>query len=246
MQTDLQNVIDRIIKDFELRTGESANLNVVIEALLNSYGSAAHAIYRYIDNRLEQMFPATASVEWLNLWAFRVGIIRLDDESLDDYRRRIELKLQERNRFGRLKDLAAWGFAYDDIDFTYPRANTPLNNQTTLVLGSKTTLTDERKSQIRKEISAKMHAGAMLFVKQSEPQLIDFEITVATEFRDDISNILDAFITSTNATAGAEITIAAIHSQIDTITNDYTLITPSIKVVATSDNHLTLGNITWS
>lgn len=67
METDLQSVIDRIIADYELATGEQADANQVIEALIGAFGGAVHAIYRYIDNRLEQIFPALADEDYLEL-----------------------------------------------------------------------------------------------------------------------------------------------------------------------------------
>ena len=245
MLTDLASVIERISVDFELRTGEKPNANQVIEALISAYGGAAHAIYRYIDNRLEQMFPSTANEDWLELWAQRVGLTRDVDETIDSYRVRIEAALQERRRFGTTDDLSAWGLIYDDIRFVYPLLNQPNFGYTTLVLGSDSVLSDERKTQIRLEIEAKMVAGSRLFVKQSQVQLVDFTITTDVSNQTNIQTALGGLIKDTNADMGAQITIAQIHAKIDTITNDYTLVLPVNKVKATGDNHLKIGQISW-
>lgn len=245
METDLQSVIDRIIADYELATGEQADANQVIEALIGAFGGAAHAIYRYIDNRLEQIFPALADEDYLELWAQIAGITRFEGESLDDYRLRVEIALQDRSRFGTLDDLRAWAIVYEDIDFSYPIANEPNFGYATLVLGNYGVLLDARKTEIRLEIEAKMAAGSRLFVKQSLPQLIDFTITTDLSYQADIQTVLTALITSSNADIGAQISIAQIHAQIDTITNDYTLTQPVATVEADGDNYLKLGQISW-
>lgn len=245
METDLQSVINRIIADYELATGEQADANQVIEALIGAYGGAVHAIYRYIDNRLEQIFPALADEDYLELWAQIAGITRLEDESLEDYRLRVEIALKDRSRFGTLDDLRAWGIVYGDVDFCYSIANEPNFGYATLVLGNYGVLSEERKTEIRLEIEAKMAAGSRLFVKQSQPQLIDFTITTDLPYQADIQTVLTALIKSSNADRGAQITIAQIHAQIDTITNDYTLTQPVSTVEATDDNYLKIGTITW-
>jgi len=245
MQTDLQSVIDRIIADYELRTGEQANANQVIEALIGAYGGAAHAIYRYIDNRLLQIFPETADEDYLDLWAGIAGITRFENESIDDYRLRIEIALQDRSRFGTIDDLRAWVIVYDDIDFSYAIANEPDFGYATLVLGNYGVLSEERKTEIRLEIEARMAAGSRLFVIQSPVQLVDFQISVDLSFQEDIRTVLSAFIKSTNINIHGQITVAQIHAQIDTITNDYVLTAPVITHTAENSNHLKLGLMEW-
>lgn len=245
MLTDLASVIERISVDFELRTGEKPNANQVIEALISAYGGAAHAIYRYIDNRLRQMFPATADEDWLELWAQRVGVARNIDEPIDSYRIRIEAALQRRRRFGTKDDLSAWGLVYDDIRFVYPLPNYPSFGYTTLVLGSDDVLSDLYKTQIRLEIEDKMVAGSRLFVKQSQSQMVDFTIITDASNQPNIQTALNELIKSTNAYIGAQITVAKIHAAIDTITNEYTLVLPDNKVESAGDNHLKIGQISW-
>lgn len=245
MLTDLKSVVERVIADYELRTGEKANANQVIEALLASYGAAAHAIYRYIDNRLLQLFPKTADSEWLALWGERTGVTRKNGESLDAWRKRIELALQERNRFGRTEDYIAWCIVYDDIKFAYVNPNTPILGATTVVLGSYSELTTARKLEIHSEIKAKIHAGSALYIKQSALQLVNLTIKTASAHRTAITNILSEFIAATNSTHNAVITIAQLHSKIDVVTNAYTLVAPTSKITAQNDNYLKLGTITW-
>ncbi len=245
METDLQSVINRIIADYELATGEQADANQVIEALIGAYGGAAHAIYRYIDNRLQQIFPSLADEQYLELWAEIAGITRLEGESLDDFRLRVEIALQDKSRFGTIDDLRAWGIVYADIDFCYSIANEPYFGYATLVLGNYGVLSEERKTEIRLEVESKMAAGSRLYVKQSQPQLIDFTITADLSYQADIQTVLSDFIKSSNVNSGAQITIAQIHAQIDTITNDYTLTQPVSTIDATGDNYLKLGQITW-
>lgn len=245
MLTDLQSVINRITSDYQFRTGESPDANQVIEALIASYGGAAHAIYRYIDNRLTQLFPATADEDWLNAWANRVSLVRGADESLDDFRVRIEEALQARRRFGTEADLIFWGLTFNDVNFTYVKSNYPNFCETTIILGSDERLSDDRKSEIRNTIIMDMIAGSKLLVAQSPVQSIDFTIDVIAEHRATIQQTLDNLIQSTNANMNAAITIAQIHAKIDEITNDYTLISPVNRILADGDNHLTLGVITW-
>lgn len=245
IRTDLQSVIDRIIADYAITTGEQANANQVIEAVIGSYGGACHAIYRYIDNRLDQLFPALADEEWLDEWAGRVGIIREVDETLDSYRTRIEQALQANQQFGTISDLRSWSLAYPFIDFTYPLANTPGNGLTTIILGSYGILDEQTKTDIRLEIEAKMVAGTRLLVAQSPPQLVDFTLSANITDQTSIATVLDGLLKSSNYSINAEITIAQIHSIIDTITNDYTLISPVATVVAADTNYLKLGTITW-
>lgn len=141
--------------------------------------------------------------------------------------------------------MRAWGIVYGDIDFIYPIANQPNFGYATLVLGNYGVLSEERKTEIRLEIEVKMAAGSRLFVKQAEPQLIDFTITADLSYRADIQTVLTDIIKSSNADMGAQITIAQIHAQIDTITNDYTLTQPVSTVEAADDNYLKIGAITW-
>jgi hypothetical protein len=245
METDLINVTNRIIADFELRTGEQADANQVIEALIGSYSGAAHAIYRYIDNRLNQMFPLLADEDWLDLWADRVGITRLEGEIIDTYRIRVEAALQACRRFGTIDDLIAWGLVYDDIRFIYPLPNQPNFGYTTLVLGSDDLLSEIRKTEIRLEIEAQMVAGSRLYVEQSQVQLVDFVIITDMAYQVDIQTVLNILIKDSNAEINAQITIAQIHAQIDTITNNYTLVSPDFKIEALNNNYLEIGLITW-
>jgi uncharacterized phage protein gp47/JayE len=243
INTDLQSVIDRIIADYELATGEQANANQVIEALIGAYGGAAHAIYRYIDNRLEQIFPSLANEQYLALWGNIAGITQEQDESLDDFRIRVEIALKDRSRFGTIDDLIAWAIVYSDIDFAYSYSTTP--GYSTIALGSYGVLSEARKQEIKLAIEEKMAAGSVLLITQSQPQFIDFTITADGNYQTDIRITLDDLIKSTNINHNASLTIAQINDQIANITIDYTLISPVATITATGDNYLRLGEITW-
>ncbi|BAS67627.1 baseplate J/gp47 family protein [Bathymodiolus septemdierum thioautotrophic gill symbiont] len=245
MKTDLKSIIERVIADFEFSTGEKADANQVIEALIGAFSGANHAIYRYIDNRLNQMFPALADEDWLKIWASITKTPRLDNEAIDSWRKRINAALAGRNRFGRTEDLIAWGLLYDDVTFVYVQSNTPENGITTLVLGSNDILSDARKSTLLDEISENMHEGTFLMLKQSEPQPVNFEITADAQYRQLIESALSKFIKNTNGEADAQITIAKIHAQIESVTDVYTLHQPAQKITAQNSKHLVLGVITW-
>lgn len=245
MKTDLKSIIERVISDFEFSTGEKANANQVIEALFGAFSGANHAIYRYIDNRLNQMFPALADEDWLEIWAGITQTPRLEGEMIDNWRKRINATLSDRNRFGRKEDLIAWGLVHDDITFVYVESNTPENGITTLVLGSNDALSDERKAQLRDDIKANMHDGAFLMVKQSEPQPVDFKIATESQYRTLIEYALRKFIANTNGEPSAHITIANIHAQIEPVTDTYVLHQPTLKVTASASKHLILGSVSW-
>ncbi len=100
MKTDLKSVISRAVADFELHTGERANANQVVEAIIASYSGAAHALYRYIENRLLELNPVTASEEGLAAFAIQAETPRKPNETLDDWRARIIYALDPKPRIG--------------------------------------------------------------------------------------------------------------------------------------------------
>ncbi len=243
MKTDLKSVISRAVADFELHTGERANANQVVEAIIASYSGAAHALYVYIENRLLELKPTRASAEGLADFAEQTDTPRKPNETLDEWRARIIRALDPKPRIGTKDDLAFWATAYEDIRIAYPLSNQrpardlpnapPPENwmlsgfekafgYASLILVAKDdengeiiTLTEARKTQIRTEIEQKMPAGSFLFVKQSAPQLINFKINYpdATE-RDNIITALQKRIIASNSEAGILLTIEQIHSAI--------------------------------
>lgn len=273
METNLQAVIDRVIADFELATGERANSNQVIEALIGSYGGAAHALYRYIDNRLLQMFPNTANEEWLAIWAQRSSTPRKKDEDLESWRARIIYALDPQPRIGRAQDLVFWATGYDTISFAYPLSNQRTGTvagqdenwlisgyqkafgYASLVLGTvdnadgtELILSDAEKDTIRLSIQNKMPAGSFLFVKQSARQLVNFIISGASaEDQNGITRVLTNLFIATNSNVAAVVTVEQIHQAIQTIISaaDYELIAPAAQVSAITDNHLRLGEVVW-